>query len=147
MAPGRERLGPARTPLAGAALGHHHGAGAAFAAAKNLKRDFGEVEHLQISEKGPGAFVSLRRHQGRAHGRAPSSRAPGRTTRFLGEEGGGDRGPCGRTHKIVDPLDGTTNFLHGVRHFALSIVQREGEIIAGVIYQPISDLGFWAERR
>lgn len=118
---------------------------AAFAAAKNLKRDFGEVEHLQISEKGPGDFVS--------HADIKAERVL-RTellkTRpeygFLGEEGTEIKGD-GRNRWIVDPLDGTTNFLHGVPHFAISIgLEREGEITAGVIYQPISDELFWAEK-
>ena len=65
---------------------------------------------------------------------------------FLGEEGGETKGD-GRNRWIVDPLDGTTNFLHGVPHFAISIgLEREGEIIAGVIYQPVSDELFWAEK-
>ncbi|TAJ83413.1 MAG: inositol monophosphatase [Reyranella sp.] len=118
---------------------------AAFAAAKNLKRDFGEVEHLQISEKGPGDFVSHADIKAERILRAELSR-----TRpdygFLGEEGGETKGD-GRNRWIVDPLDGTTNFLHGVPHFAISIaLEREKEIIAGVIYQPISDELFWAEK-
>ena len=118
---------------------------AAFAAAKNLKRDFGEVEHLQISEKGPGDFVSHADIKAERTLRAELLR-----TRpdygFLGEEGGEIKGD-GRNRWIVDPLDGTTNFLHGVPHFAISIgMEREGEIIAAVIYQPISDELFWAEK-
>ncbi len=118
---------------------------AAFAAAKNLKRDFGEVEHLQISEKGPGDFVSHADIKAERTLRAELMR-----TRpdygFLGEEGGEIKGD-GRNRWIVDPLDGTTNFLHGVPHFAISIgMEREGEIIAAVIYQPISDELFWAEK-
>ena len=118
---------------------------AAFAAAKNLKRDFGEVEHLQISEKGPGDFVSHADIKAERTLRAELMR-----TRpdygFLGEEGGEIKGD-GRNRWIVDPLDGTTNFLHGVPHFAISIgLEREGEIIAAVIYQPISDELFWAEK-
>ncbi|MBM3649616.1 MAG: inositol monophosphatase [Alphaproteobacteria bacterium] len=118
---------------------------AAFAAAKSLKRDFGEIEHLQISEKGPGDFVSHADIRAERTLRAELSR-----TRpdygFLGEEGGETAGD-GRHRWIVDPLDGTTNFLHGVPHFAISIgLEREGEIVAGVVYQPISDELFWAEK-
>ncbi len=146
MAPGRERSGPPeRRSLAPRSATITVMIRAAFAAAKNLKRDFGEVEHLQISEKGPGDFVS--------HADIKAERTL-RTellkTRpdygFLGEEGTEIKGD-GRNRWIVDPLDGTTNFLHGVPHFAISIgLERDGEIIAGVIYQPISDELFWAEK-
>ena len=146
MAPGRERSGPPeRRSLAPRSATITVMIRAAFAAAKNLKRDFGEVEHLQISEKGPGDFVS--------HADIKAERTL-RTellkTRpdygFLGEEGTEIKGD-GRNRWIVDPLDGTTNFLHGVPHFAISIgLERDGEIIAGVVYQPISDELFWAEK-
>ena len=146
MAPGRERSGPPeRRSLAPRSATITVMIRAAFAAAKNLKRDFGEVEPLQVSEKGPGDFVS--------HADIKAERTL-RTellkTRpdygFLGEEGTEIKGD-GRNRWIVDPLDGTTNFLHGVPHFAISIgLERDGEIIAGVIYQPISDELFWAEK-
>ena len=146
MAPGRERSGPPeRRSLAPRSATVTVMIRAAFAAAKNLKRDFGEVEHLQVSEKGPGDFVS--------HADIKAERTL-RTellkTRpdygFLGEEGTEIKGD-GRNRWIVDPLDGTTNFLHGVPHFAISIgLERDGEIIAGVVYQPISDELFWAEK-
>ncbi|MBV8189714.1 MAG: inositol monophosphatase [Alphaproteobacteria bacterium] len=118
---------------------------AAFAAAKALKRDFGEVEHLQVSEKGPGDFVSHADVKAERTLRAELAR-----TRpdygFLGEEGGESPGD-GRHRWIVDPIDGTTNFLHGVPHFAISIgLERDGEIVAGVIYQPVSDELFWGEK-
>ena len=146
MAPGRERSGPPeRRSLAVRSATITVMIRAAFAAAKNLKRDFGEVEQLQVSEKGPGDFVSHADIKAERTLRAELSR-----TRpdygFLGEEGGESKGD-GRNRWIVDPLDGTTNFLHGVPHFAISIgLEREGEIIAGVIYQPISDELFWAEK-
>jgi myo-inositol-1(or 4)-monophosphatase len=146
MAPGRERSGPPeRRSLAPRSATITVMIRAAFAAAKNLKRDFGEVENLQVSEKGPGDFVS--------HADIKAERVL-RTellkTRpeygFLGEESTELKGD-GRNRWIVDPLDGTTNFLHGVPHFAISIgLERDGEIIAGVIYQPISDELFWAEK-
>src|SRR5215467_1438222 len=143
---GRERSGPPeRKSLAPRSATITVMIRAAFAAAKSLKRDFGEVEHLQISEKGPGDFVSHADIKAERTVRAELAR-----TRpdygFLGEEGGETKGD-GRNRWIVDPLDGTTNFLHGVPHFAISIgLEREGEIIAAVIYQPISDELFWAEK-
>lgn len=118
---------------------------AAYAAGKGLKRDFGEVEHLQFSEKGPGDFVShadlraeqvLREHL--LHGRPSFG--------FLGEEGGETKG-AGEYRWIVDPLDGTTNFMHGVPHFAVSIaLEREGEVVAGLVYNPANDDMFYAEK-
>ena len=118
---------------------------AAEKAARGLKRDFGEVEQLQVSRKGPSDFVSaadlkaerlLRDELGKAR--------PG--FGFLLEEGGAIPGD-GRHVWIVDPLDGTTNFLHGLPHFAISIgLSRDREIIAGVIFDPIKDEMFWAEK-
>ncbi len=118
---------------------------AAFAAGKGLKRDFGEVEHLQFSEKGPGDFVShadlraeqvLREHL--LHGRPSFG--------FLGEEGGETKG-AGEYRWIVDPLDGTTNYLLGVPHFAISIaLERAGEVVAGLVYNPANDDLFYAEK-
>jgi myo-inositol-1(or 4)-monophosphatase len=144
MAPGRERSGPPeRRSLAVRSATITVMIRAAFAAAKNLKRDFGEVEQLQVSEKGPGDFVSHADIKAERTLRAELSRTRPEYG-FLGEEGGETKGD-GRNRWIVDPLDGTTNFLHGVPHFAISIgLEREGEIIAGVIYQPISDELFWA---
>ena len=146
MAPGRERSGPPeRRSLAVRSATITVMIRAAFAAAKDLKRDFGEVEHLQISEKGPGDFVSHADIKAERTLRAELARTRPEYG-FLGEEGGETKGD-GRNRWIVDPLDGTTNFLHGVPHFAISIgLEREGEIIAGVIYQPISDELFWAEK-
>ena len=130
---GRERSGPPeRRSLAPRSATITVMIRAAFAAAKSLKRDFGEVEHLQVSEKGPGDFVSRADLQAERTLRAELAR-----TRpdygFLGEEGGETKGD-GRNRWIADPLDGTTNFLHGVPHFAISLaLERDGEIIAGVI--------------
>src|SRR5215472_8115706 len=146
LSPGRERSGPPeRRSLAARSATITVMIRAAFAAAKALKRDFGEVENLQVSEKRPGDFGSHADLRAERTLRAELSR-----TRpdygFLGEEGGESRGD-GRNRWIVDPLDGTTNFLHGLPHFAISIgLERDGEIIAGVIYQPISDELFWAEK-
>jgi myo-inositol-1(or 4)-monophosphatase len=147
---GRERIGPPeRKSLAVRSATVTVMIRACFAAAKSLKRDFGEVEQLQVSEKGPGDFVS------RADVMAERTlRKELERTRpeygFLGEEGGEIKGTGeigGRNRWIADPLDGTTNFLHGVPHFCISLaLEREGEIVAGVIYQPISDELFWAEK-
>ena len=119
---------------------------AARKAARSLKRDFGEVEHLQVSLKGPANFVTAadRRAEQILHDELTRAR-PGYG--FLGEEGGRREG-ADKTHTwIVDPLDGTTNFLHGIPQFAVSIgLEREGTIVAGVIYNPAHDELFTAER-
>jgi myo-inositol-1(or 4)-monophosphatase len=119
---------------------------AARKAARGLKRDFGEVERLQVSLKGPANFVSAadRRAEQVLHQELAKAR-PGYG--FLGEEGGRIEG-SDKTHTwIVDPLDGTTNFLHGLPHFAISIaLQRDDAIVAGVIYNPVSDDLFLGER-
>lgn len=143
---GRERSGPAeRKSLAVRSATITVMIRAAFAAAKSLKRDFGEVEQLQISEKGPGDFVSRADIMAERTLRKELER-----TRpdygFLGEEGGETKGD-GRNRWIVDPLDGTTNFLHGIPHFAISIgLERDGEIVAGLVYDPMRDEMFFAEK-
>jgi myo-inositol-1(or 4)-monophosphatase len=120
---------------------------AAEKAARGLKRDFGEVENLQVSRKGPGDFVStadfnaqkiLREELGRAR---PDFG-------FLMEENDGAADSSAKSERwIVDPLDGTTNFLHGLGHWAISIAaERDGEVIAGFVLDPIKDETFWAER-
>jgi myo-inositol-1(or 4)-monophosphatase len=119
---------------------------AARKAARGLKRDFGEIENLQVSLKGPANFVSAADRRAEEVLREELGRArPGYG--FLGEEGGRQEG-TDKTHTwIVDPLDGTTNFLHGIPQFAISIgLEREGTIIAGVIYNPANDELFTAER-
>jgi myo-inositol-1(or 4)-monophosphatase len=119
---------------------------AARKAARGLRRDFGEVEKLQVSLKGPANFVSAADHRAEETLRAELARArPGYG--FLGEEGGRQEG-ADKTHCwIVDPLDGTTNFLHGIPHFAISIaLERERTIVAGVVYNPINEELFVAER-
>jgi myo-inositol-1(or 4)-monophosphatase len=119
---------------------------AAHKAGRTLKRDFGEVEQLQVSLKGPANFVTAadRRSEELLYEELERAR-PGYS--FLGEEGGRREG-TDRTHCwIVDPLDGTLNFLHSIPHFAISIaLEREGMIVAGVIYNPANDELFTAER-
>jgi myo-inositol-1(or 4)-monophosphatase len=143
---GRERSGPPeRRSLAPRSATITVMIRAAFAAAKSLKRDFGEVEQLQVSEKGPGDFVSRADIMAERTLRKELERTRPEYG-FLGEEGGETKGD-GRNRWIADPLDGTTNFLHGVPHFAISLaLERDGEVIAGIIYQPISDELFWAEK-
>lgn len=119
---------------------------AARKAGRALKRDFGEVEKLQVSLKGPANFVSSADRRAEETLYAELSRArPGYG--FLGEEGGSREG-ADRTHRwIVDPLDGTTNFLHGIPQFCISIaLQREGTIVAGLLYNPAIEELFVAER-
>src|SRR5258708_11580542 len=112
---------------------------AARRAGRSLKRDLGEIENLQVSLKGPANFVSLadKRAEEMLHDDLTKAR-PGYG--FIGE-GGGARGGDDKTHTwIVDPLDGTTNFLHGVPQFAISIgLQPEGTLVCSVIYNPPHD--------
>src|SRR3954470_15204725 len=119
---------------------------AARKAGRALKRDFGEVENLQVSLKGPANFVTAadRRAEETLFEELSHAR-PGYS--FLGEEGGKREGPD-KTHTwIVDPLDGTSNFLHGIPHFAISIaLEREGTVVAGLVYNPANDDLFTAER-
>ena len=126
---------------------------AARKAGQRLRRDFGEVEHLQVSRKGPADFVSK------------ADQASERTIYdelllarpdwgFVLEEGGVIEGDPTKPRWVIDPLDGTSNFLHGIPHFAISIAAQEpkldgsgwGDVIAGIVYQPITDESFWAER-
>ena len=119
---------------------------AARKAARTLKRDFGEVENLQVSLKGPGNFVTAADRKAEETLKAELAKArPGYG--FVGEEGGAREGTDKSHTWIVDPLDGTTNFLHGIPQFAISIaLQREDTIIAGVIYNPGNDELYIAER-
>ena len=120
--------------------------GAALKAGRSLKRDFGEVERLQVSVKGPGNFVSAADHRAEEILRQELEKArPGYG--FVGEEGGRREGSDKTNTWIVDPLDGTTNFLHGIPQFCISIgLQRDDAIVAGVIYNPVLDELFTAER-
>jgi myo-inositol-1(or 4)-monophosphatase len=120
--------------------------GAARKAARALTRDFGEVENLQVSKKGPADFVSSADLKAEKTLYEELSKArPGYG--FLMEESGATEG-SDKTHRwIVDPLDGTLNFLHGVPHFAISIgLEREGVLVAGVVYNPVRDELYWAEK-
>ncbi|MBK8628892.1 MAG: inositol monophosphatase [Sphingomonadales bacterium] len=124
---------------------------AARKAGNKLRRDFNEVQHLQVSRKGPADFVSK------------ADRAAERTLyeelskarpdwAFLLEESGEIEGDPTKPRFIIDPLDGTTNFLHGIPHFAISIAVEEPlpngkrEIMSALVYQPMTDESFWAEK-
>ena len=119
---------------------------AARKAGRGLTRDFGEVEQLQVSVKGPGNFVTAADHRAEdVLFRELSKARPGYG--FLMEERGAIAGPDKSHRWIVDPLDGTTNFLHGIPLFAISIaLEREGEIVCGLVYNPILDELYTAER-
>jgi myo-inositol-1(or 4)-monophosphatase len=126
-------------------------ANAAQRAAKQLLRDFNEVEQLQVSIKGPADFVSQADLKAEAVIKQDLNKArPGYA--FLMEESGASGSDNWTWRWVVDPLDGTTNFLHGMPHWAISIgLERrlpDGgvEIAAGVIYAPATDEMFWAEK-
>lgn len=119
---------------------------AAIKAGRGLKRDFGEVENLQVSVKGPGDFVTAADKRSEKTLFEELSRArPGYS--FLMEESGAVEG-SDKTHTWhIDPLDGTANFLHGIPIFAVSVaLEREGQLVAGVVYNPASDDMFVAEK-
>ena len=119
---------------------------AARRAGRSLKRDLGEIENLQVSLKGPANFVSLadKRAEEMLYEDLAKAR-PGYG--FIGEEGGSREGADKSHTWIVDPLDGTTNFLHAIPHFAINIgLQRDGAIVAAVTFNPISNELFWAEK-
>ena len=115
-------------------------------AGRALLKDFGEVENLQVSTKGPGDFVS--RADRNAEKIIKDSLMEARPTYgFLGEEGTEIEGADPTRRWIVDPLDGTTNFLHGMPHWAVSIaLEHKGQIVIGVIYDPVKDELFFAEK-
>ena len=119
---------------------------AARKASRGLIRDFGEVENLQVSRKGPSDFVSA--SDLRVEKILREELSKGRPAfGLVMEESGGDFGAGKSDVWIVDPIDGTSNFLHGIPHFAVSIAHwRDGQIMAGLVYQPIGDELFWAER-
>lgn len=118
---------------------------AARKAARGLLRDFGEVEQLQVSKKGPSDFVSTAdlKAEKILHDELLKARPGYGLVMEESTEAEGDS----RNRFIVDPLDGTTNFLHGIPHFAISIaLERDGEIVAGVILEPVKDELYWTEK-
>ena len=124
---------------------------AARKAGAKLRRDFNEVQHLQVSRKGPADFVSKADQQAERTIYDELSKARP-DWGFLMEEGGEIAGAEGKPRFIIDPLDGTSNFLHGIPHFAISIAVEETlangkrEITSALVYQPMTDESFWAER-
>ncbi len=126
---------------------------AARKAGNRLRRDFGEIEHLQVSKKGPADFVSKAdmKSERTLYDELLLMR-PG--FGFLMEEGGDIPGDEDKPRFIIDPLDGTSNFLHGIPHFAISIAVQEpkldgsgwGDVYAALVYNPITDESFYAEK-
>ncbi|MFN0264634.1 inositol monophosphatase family protein [Tepidamorphus sp. 3E244] len=115
-------------------------------AARGLVRDFGEVENLQVSRKGVSDFVTNADMRAERTLRRELEKARP-DYGFLLEEGGEVKGKDPQHRWIVDPLDGTTNFLHSIPLFAISVgLERDGEIVAGIVYNPVSDELFAAER-
>lgn len=119
---------------------------AAMKAGRSLIRDFGEVQNLQVSVKGPADFVSNADHRAEEIVFKELSRVRP-DWGFLMEERGEVEGKDPQHRWIVDPLDGTTNFLHGIPNFAVSIaLERDGPIVAGVIFNPAQDELYVAEK-
>ena len=119
---------------------------AARKAGRTLVKDFREVENLQVSTKGAGDFVS---RADIAAEKVLKTELMGARPSYgwLAEEGGEEPGKDPTRRWIVDPLDGTTNFLHGLPHWAVSIaLEHKGEIVAGVVYDPAKDEAFFAEK-
>ena len=115
-------------------------------ASKILIRDFGEIEKLQISVKGPSDFVSSADTKAEKIIINELTKAK-KNYSILSEEDGSKINADSQNVWIIDPIDGTTNFLHGVPHFAISIaLKSENEIVSGVIYDPIKDEMFYAEK-
>jgi len=119
---------------------------AVLKAGRGLKRDLGEIENLQVSPKGPGDFVSLADQRAEKTLYEELSKArPGYG--FVMEESGRVEG-ADKTHTWhIDPLDGTTNFLHGIPMFAISVaLERDGQVVAGVVYNPADDAMYVTEK-
>jgi myo-inositol-1(or 4)-monophosphatase len=120
-------------------------------AAPRLRRDFNEVQQLQVSRKGPADFVSMadKRAEDAIYNELNKARPD---WALLMEESGEIPGDPSKPRWIVDPLDGTSNFLHGIPHFAISIAVEEPlpngkrEITSALTYQPLTDESFWAEK-
>ena len=143
-APPRAPRGRARQQIRSAVLNVM--TAAAEKAGRSLVHDFGEVENLQVSRKGPADFVSTADKKAERILVEELTKARPRYG-FQLEEQGAIVGEDTCNTWIIDPLDGTTNFLHGVPHFAVSIgLERDGELFAGVVYEPIRDEMFWAEK-
>jgi len=114
-------------------------------AAKILIRDFGEIENLQVSVKGPGDFVTA--SDKKVEKILVEELQKARPSFSILSEELGQITNDGEFRWIIDPIDGTANFLHGIPHFAISIgLEQNKEIICGIIYDPIKDELFAAEK-
>ncbi|MGQ0559736.1 MAG: inositol monophosphatase family protein, partial [Sphingosinicella sp.] len=125
---------------------------AARKASARIRRDFGEVELLQVSRKGPADFVSRADRTAEKTLVEELSHARPDWTLFL-EEGGAIEGDPAKPRWVVDPIDGTSNFLHGLPHFAISIAVQQprpgggwGEVSHALVHQPLTDESYWAEK-
>ena len=115
-------------------------------ASKILIRDFGELENLQVSKKGPKDFVTNADIKAEKIIIEELKKARPNYS-IISEENGVEKNKDETNFWIIDPIDGTTNFLHGVPHFAISIaLQSNNEIVCGLIYDPIKDELFYAEK-
>ena len=133
--------------MADALAGDQRDGGRRAEGGARLIRDFGEVEQLQVSIKGPGDFVSTADLKAERTLKTELTRARPGLRRCCSRRAAPSRGSDPRHRWIVDPLDGTTNFLHGIPHFAISIaLERDGEIVAGLVYEPIRDEMYSAEK-
>ena len=119
---------------------------AVMKAAKGLRRDFGEVENLQVSRKGPADFVTIADQRAEKTLREALEKARPDFGLVM-EEGGVIEGRDTAHRWHVDPLDGTLNFMHGLPHYAISVgLERDGVPVAGVVYDPVKDELFISER-
>ena len=119
---------------------------AAEKASRALIRDFGEIEKLQVSIKGPTNFVSNADLKAEKIIIEELKKARPNYS-IISEEDGSESNRNKKNTWVIDPIDGTTNFLHGVPHFAISIaLKSENEIVSGLIYDPIKDEMFYAEK-
>ena len=115
-------------------------------ASKSVIRDFGEVEKLQVSKKGPQDFVTKTDRQVEKILIEELSKSK-KSYSFLSEEVGKINNKDKENIWIIDPIDGTTNFLHGIPHFAISIaLQTNGEVVSGLVYDPIKDEMYFSEK-
>ena len=115
-------------------------------ASKSVIRDFGEVEKLQVSKKGPRDFVTKTDKNVEKILIEELSKTK-KNYSFLSEEAGSIKNKDKDNTWIIDPIDGTTNFLHGIPHFAISIaLQQDSEVITGLIFDPIKNEIFYAEK-
>ena len=119
---------------------------AAEKASRALIRDFGEIEKLQVSIKGPSDFVSNADLKAEKIIIEELKKARPYYS-IISEEDGSEKNKDKNNTWIIDPIDGTTNFLHGIPHFAISIALKSNdEIVSGLIYDPIKDEMFYAEK-